>query len=371
MASASRAWVFNVCDGQHVAAGARHVVEYLVAPETTAVPLAPVHVAGLLYWRERYIPVVDLAPLFGAQVDESRRRAVVIAYQNAPGEPLQHGALLVGAAPMEVQVDDGMASELPATPLSLRHVARACFRLDDRIVPILDMRRLFAQSLPAMYISADSGCTETATRVVDDRLARPASIDEASVLPKSEGLPAEVWIMPEASATGGGAMLGSQVKTTEPPTRESDEKSYGVVIPFASSSPLTSAEIGSEYSVLMNYSSSTVESAEMATIAATPDTAGRQSESAAENPRGPIRPASSAALRSLRRLQEIERRHVQRTTSRRATYRWSLVAIALISLLALAWILLHGVHGSSASTMNSVSGGVTLSASNEESTAPV
>lgn len=149
MSSTSRAWLFDVCDGQYVAAGARHVVEYLSAPTTVAVPLAPVHGAGLLYWRERYIPVIDLAPLFSANLEHPRRQAVVIAYQNAPGEPLDYGALLIGAAPFEMEVDHDMGAELPATPAALRHVARACFRLDERLVPILDARRLFAEPLPA------------------------------------------------------------------------------------------------------------------------------------------------------------------------------------------------------------------------------
>jgi len=151
MAQTSRAWVLDVGAGQHAAAGAPHVVEYLLATETVPVPRTPPHCRGLLLWRGRMIPVLDLAPLVAesATAATATRRAVVLAWQERPGEPLQYGALLVTAAPGETWVSDDMAGDLAAAPAAVRHFARAGFMAKDRLIPILDVRRLFGRALPA------------------------------------------------------------------------------------------------------------------------------------------------------------------------------------------------------------------------------
>lgn len=157
MAQTSRAWVMDVGAGERVAAGAPHVVEYLLATETVPVPRTPRHCRGLFFWRERMIPVIDLAPLIaeGATAATATRRAVVLAWQERPGEPLQYGALLVTAAPGETWVSDDMAGDLAAAPAAFRYLARAGFMDKERLVPILDVRRLFGRPLPAELLGSD------------------------------------------------------------------------------------------------------------------------------------------------------------------------------------------------------------------------
>ncbi len=158
MAPSSRAWVLDVGAGQRAAAGAPHVVEYLLATETVPVPRTPRHCHGLLFWRERTIPVLDLAPLIaeGATAATATRRAVVLAWQERPGEALQYGALLVTAAPGETWVSDDMAGDLADAPAAFNHFARAGFMDKDRLIPILDLRRLFGRPLPAELLDSDA-----------------------------------------------------------------------------------------------------------------------------------------------------------------------------------------------------------------------
>ena len=156
MAQTSRAWVLDVGAGQRAAAGAPHVVEFLLATETLPVPCTPRHCRGLLLWRGRMIPVVDLAPLLaaGATAATATRRAVVLAWQPQPGEPLEYGALLVTAAPGETWVNDDMAGDLADTPEAMRNFARAGFMNQDRLIPILDIRQLFGRPLPAEMLGS-------------------------------------------------------------------------------------------------------------------------------------------------------------------------------------------------------------------------
>ena len=149
MTSTARAWVMDVGGGFCVAAGAHQVVEYLLSPETINLPLTPAHCRGVMIWRERMIPVVDLAPLLpGGDAQASGwHRAVVLAYQEAPGEPLRYGALMVRAAPLEVFAADDTSCPLPDDPDIFRHFACSCFVHNDQAIPILDAAHLFARPL--------------------------------------------------------------------------------------------------------------------------------------------------------------------------------------------------------------------------------
>jgi len=146
----------DVGAGQRAAAGAAHVVEYLMASEAIPVPRTPRHCRGLLFWRQRMIPVIDLAALLadGATAATATRRAVVLAWQERSREPLQYGALLVTVAPGEIWVSDDMADDLAAAPEAFRHIARTAIQHEGQVVPILDARRLFGQPLPAELLGS-------------------------------------------------------------------------------------------------------------------------------------------------------------------------------------------------------------------------
>ncbi len=160
MAEARRAWVMDVGGGVAVAAGTAHVVEYLLAADPMPVPRAPEHCAGLMVWRERLIPVIDLAQLLTGRrsTPGPHRRAVILAYQQAAGRPLHYGALFVTAAPTQTSVSDDMACALPDTLPALPRIARACFTHQDQAVAIVDPRQLFERPLATTSaLAADSG----------------------------------------------------------------------------------------------------------------------------------------------------------------------------------------------------------------------
>jgi nucleoid-associated protein YgaU/chemotaxis signal transduction protein len=148
--AATRGWVMDVGAGWRVAVGAHRVVEYLLSPPTHSLPRMPAHCVGILIWQERMIPVLDLAPVLSeqAQVQEHGvHRAVVLAYQEMPGQPLRYGALVVRAAPVEVWVSDAMACPLPEDPLAFKQFSCSCFAHQEESIPILDTVRLFATAL--------------------------------------------------------------------------------------------------------------------------------------------------------------------------------------------------------------------------------
>jgi len=153
----ARAWLLDVAGGMRLAAGAPFVVEYLLDPETIELPRLPAHCRGVMLWRERIIPVIDLAPILAGVEGLSGgwSRAVVLAWQDAPGQPLQYGALSVLKAPVELFVSDSDARPLPERPEILRQFAGSCFGYDDEVIAIVDVRRLFTR--PLLGTTADPG----------------------------------------------------------------------------------------------------------------------------------------------------------------------------------------------------------------------
>jgi chemotaxis signal transduction protein len=193
--------LLDVGAGWRVAAGAHHVVEYLLAPPTVPLPRTAAHCPGVLLWRERIVPLLDLARLLPGPPAPvpARERAVILAYQDAPGAPLRYGALRVQAAPAEVWASDEHACPLPDEPAELRQLSRSCFRHLERPVAVLDVARLFAR--PLAWVAARAAADpEDAAGAVAAPLATGALPNEPLVAPSP--LPTPVPAVPAVDGVG-------------------------------------------------------------------------------------------------------------------------------------------------------------------------
>jgi hypothetical protein len=113
-----------------------------------AVPGAAYYAHSMLAWRGSWIPLINLGSLLHAHVnanaDSQPRYALVVAYQRAPSEPLEHGAIGLAALPLTVMVEDAAQCALPADGDLWPLIALSCFRHNGHDVPILDTACLFA-----------------------------------------------------------------------------------------------------------------------------------------------------------------------------------------------------------------------------------
>lgn len=145
MLQQSRAWLLTA--GVDFAIAERHMVEYLLSPQIIDVPLRPPHCSGVMIWRERWIPVLDMAQANPEPGGEGElTHVVVLAYQFAPGEALHHGALVVRAPPREALVTDAMACAPPDDLAALQHLVCACFAHEEKAIPVVDVTRLFSRT---------------------------------------------------------------------------------------------------------------------------------------------------------------------------------------------------------------------------------
>ena len=359
MAEARRAWVMDVGDGVAVAAGTAHVVEYLLAADPMPVPRAPEHCAGLIVWRDRLIPVIDLARLLTGRrsAPGPHRRAVILAYQQAAGRPLQYGALFVTAAPTQTSVSDDMACALPDTQPALAHIARACFTHQDQAVAIVDPRHLFDRPLPTALVPE----TNVGSAIIDNvpRTGAPAPQTDAGQVTAGNEVSERTRMIgaeqvaerrreraPASSVAYLHVVTPAAPVTSEPTPPPPAELDDGEPLPALTEAILeetidiewpaaldTVAEplpenTGYELPVLDDASSA-------ADIAPLPEPVPVARDDA---PAAPARAASNT-VRSFERLHDLKRRHTVTGHSRR---RWPLAVAAVVVVLLLigAWTLI-------------------------------
>ena len=135
--------------GKFVALPPHTTLEVIEQPRLATVPGAAYYTRGLLAWQGKYIPVVDLETLLRAypqpHAAAAPRYALVVAYQTAPGAPVEHGAIALNELPDTATVDDAAACDLPKDSDLWDAIALSCFSIEGKAVPIVDTGALFGR----------------------------------------------------------------------------------------------------------------------------------------------------------------------------------------------------------------------------------
>jgi purine-binding chemotaxis protein CheW len=127
--------------GETYAVGILEVREILPFVGSTAVPMAPPAIRGLINLRGNAVPVVDLAVLFGLAPTQPGRRACVVILD------LERSGAAMGILAESVElVIELRPDDVEAVPEIGTHAwsefLRGMGRVGDSFVPILDLRRL-------------------------------------------------------------------------------------------------------------------------------------------------------------------------------------------------------------------------------------
>lgn len=149
------AWLLEF-DGKHAAVlGLREVLHVAYHPQLVPVPQTPPHCSRVIVVEDRIVPAWDVAAWLGAAVPtRNASLAAVVGYQAHPGAPAKLGALLIASPPVRIEVSDEDACALPARPTRWQAIAISCVKFRERVVPILDLRRIFSDALAAGRMAA-------------------------------------------------------------------------------------------------------------------------------------------------------------------------------------------------------------------------
>ena len=135
--------------GKLVAFAPHATQELIEHPQWMHVPGAAYYAYGLMHWQDRHIPFIHLESVLLAypafDPTATPPFALVLAYQNAPREPLQYGAIAVHDIPYSRAVSDADFSPLPSDSDMWEELAVSCFRQQGQIVPILDAAKIFSE----------------------------------------------------------------------------------------------------------------------------------------------------------------------------------------------------------------------------------
>ncbi len=131
---------------KRVALAPHSAMELVEQPEIMTVPGCSYYALGLMKWQGQHLAVLDLASLLNAYAKPSRsraRHALVVAYQSAPGQPLEYGALACVELPQTLQVSDDKQCPMPSDSDLWPLIASSCFSDANGPVPILNLSRVF------------------------------------------------------------------------------------------------------------------------------------------------------------------------------------------------------------------------------------
>ena len=147
LAPRATARLLEYAPGYYVALPTHTTLELIEHPAIIAVPGAAYYGCGLLAWQGCHLPVINVDTLLRAYQETPAlgppRYALVVAYQRAPGNPLEHGALALTALPETVEVGDDAWCALPADSDIWPLLSLSCVQHARLAVPILDTARLF------------------------------------------------------------------------------------------------------------------------------------------------------------------------------------------------------------------------------------
>ena len=134
--------------GRFVALPAHTTLELVERPPLTTVPGAPYYCRGLVAWQGRQLPLLDLRALMRAYNDKPPApfdHVLVLAFQRAPGQPLEYGALCAPSLVRIIEVSDSQQCALTNDSDLWPWISLSCFLYEGLVVPVLDTGRLFAQ----------------------------------------------------------------------------------------------------------------------------------------------------------------------------------------------------------------------------------
>jgi chemotaxis signal transduction protein len=180
----SKAWILDLNDEDCVAIGNQQMVEYILASDVKIMPLplTPAYSLGVLAWREQMIPVIDIGRLLsnpGAELP-AMTGVMVLAYQQAPGEPIEHGAIVLRSAPRDITVNSDMSCPLPIASAAWKTLAIACFSDQGHEIPVLNAKQVFSSAIHKVYEElADSQNSVLADTLIESTM-QPSAIDSSA-----------------------------------------------------------------------------------------------------------------------------------------------------------------------------------------------
>lgn len=161
----SHAWILTLSPNERVAVADREMIEYILDPSVEQVPMTPESCSEVLIHRDALFPLFDLNNLLGLEPLTRKRFAGLLAYQEAPRQPLRHLAVYLYGPPARIRVSDDWVTEPPERfQGALADLVLASFSMGELTVPIINVPYLgSARLLQALLREREGAGAKPAT----------------------------------------------------------------------------------------------------------------------------------------------------------------------------------------------------------------
>ncbi|EIJ43793.1 chemotaxis signal transduction protein [Beggiatoa alba B18LD] len=147
-AKTSRAWLLDFGRGLQAAVGLHEMSQVVLTPTVFEVPYTPHYCSEILSWQDQLLPVVDVPSLLeGQKVFRSQQDVIGIAVYQKSLVNIGYAGVHLANLPTSLFVSDDQACALPPQLQYWQPLAIACFNLDNTVVPIIDLARLFSPTI--------------------------------------------------------------------------------------------------------------------------------------------------------------------------------------------------------------------------------
>lgn len=139
---AANAWLLQYQASKYIALPIKACQEIIEYPQILKVPGVAHHGHGLMYWRQQWLPLIDLASLLtNGEKASMTRYCLIVAYFD-DRKDLQYVAVALPYMPHTISVTDDSLCRLPEEKL-WESIALSCTNYNNNRVPIVDSSRLF------------------------------------------------------------------------------------------------------------------------------------------------------------------------------------------------------------------------------------
>jgi chemotaxis signal transduction protein len=152
--TSSRAWLLDFGKGLRAAVGAHEMSQVLLSTPLYEVPCTPFYANEVFIFEDLIFPMLDVAALVSGEREElqhfnnnSSHVIGLVLYQVQIDEPAHYAGVQLTTLPTNIFVNDDQFCELPERLNFWRPVAVSSFNLNEAVIPIIDLGKLFSGRL--------------------------------------------------------------------------------------------------------------------------------------------------------------------------------------------------------------------------------
>lgn len=147
----SNAWIIKLTDKETVAIGENELLHIITEPELYKIPKTKKYCQHVIKWQSHVLPVMNITGLLYNQDIGISNIIGIVAYRERSSDQINYGAIDLAAIPKKTLVYDEEACDLSEATKQWKPLTTACFKKEDRAIPIISLEKIFTEKMIHVY----------------------------------------------------------------------------------------------------------------------------------------------------------------------------------------------------------------------------